>query len=113
MADRRTDAQRQFAQNWLKRAHGRLADAYALRRITRHNASIVNCAYYSMRHAVFAMLAPYSYKKGPDEDASVITLFDAEFVKPGISSKEISQKIHDVFDFLIYARLMTSSPFLK
>ena len=44
------------------------------------------------------MLTPYSFKKGPDEDASVIALFDDEFVESGFISKEVSGKIHHAYN---------------
>ena len=51
-----------------------------------------------MLYAVFAILAPYSFKKGPDEDGDVIALFEDKFVQSNVVPKEISQKIHAAYD---------------
>jgi len=88
----------QLARNWLERAHEASHDARALHQMRQGNASIVNRAYYSMLYAVFAILAPYSFKKGPDEDGNVIALFDDKFVQSNIISMDISLKIHDAYD---------------
>ena len=56
----------------------------------------VNRAYYAMFYAVLALLA--QGKKETSKHSGAITLFDKDFVKQGIFSKDYSRWLHDAFD---------------
>lgn len=56
----------------------------------------VNSAYYAMFYAVMALLA--IKKKETSRHGSAIGLFDREFVKTGIFSKDFSRWLHWSFD---------------
>ncbi len=56
----------------------------------------VNSAYYAMFYAVMALLA--IEKKETSRHGSAIGLFDREFVKTGIFSKDFSRWLHRAFD---------------
>jgi uncharacterized protein (UPF0332 family) len=55
----------------------------------------VNRAYYAMFYAVLALLAVR--KQETSKHAGAISLFDREFVKPGVFSKNLSQYLHRAF----------------
>lgn len=55
----------------------------------------VNRAYYAMFYAVLALLA--LRKQETSKHSGAISLFDREFVKPGVFSKELSQALHRAF----------------
>ncbi len=56
----------------------------------------VNRAYYAMFYAVLALLVPG--KKETSKHSGAIALFDRDFVKQGIFSKDFSRWLHDAFD---------------
>jgi uncharacterized protein len=55
----------------------------------------VNRAYYAMFYAVLALLA--LRKQETSKHAGAISLFDREFVRPGVFSKDLSQWLHRAF----------------
>jgi uncharacterized protein (UPF0332 family) len=55
-----------------------------------------NRAYYAMFYAILALLA--TKKRETSKHSGAISLFDKEFVKTGLFSKEFSRWIHDAFD---------------
>jgi uncharacterized protein (UPF0332 family) len=55
----------------------------------------VNRAYYAMFYAVLALLA--LRKQETSRHTGAISLFDREFVKPGVFSKGLSQWLHHAF----------------
>ncbi len=57
--------------------------------------SVINRAYYAMFYALLALLA--SVGKGSSKHSGVIALFDREFVKTGLFSKEDSKTVHKAF----------------
>lgn len=57
----------------------------------------VNRAYYAMFYSILALLA--MRKLGTSKHSGVIGLFDKEFVKSGIFSKELSKSLHLAFDY--------------
>ena len=59
-------------------------------------ASAVNRAYYAMFYAVLALLA--LGKKETSKHSGAISLFDREYVKTGVFSKELSKWLHEAFD---------------
>lgn len=56
----------------------------------------VNRSYYTMFYAVLALLAVV--KKETSKHSGVISLFDKEFVKQGVITKDFSRWLHDAFD---------------
>jgi len=56
----------------------------------------VSRTYYAMFYAVLALLAVR--KKESSRHGGVISLFDKEYVKPGIFPKEFSKWLHDAFN---------------
>jgi uncharacterized protein (UPF0332 family) len=55
----------------------------------------VNRAYYAMFYAVLALLA--QRRQETSKHAGAISLFDREFVKPGVFPRELSQWLHHAF----------------
>lgn len=56
----------------------------------------INRAYYAMFYAVLALLV--TRQLGTSKHKGVISLFDREFVKTGIFSKEMSMGLHHTFE---------------
>ncbi len=56
----------------------------------------INRAYYAMFYSVLALLA--IKKIGTSKHSGAISLFDREYVKTGIFSKELSQSLRLAFD---------------
>lgn len=56
----------------------------------------VNRAYYAAFYAVLALLALKGM--GTSKHAGAISLFDREFVKTGVFSKDLSATLHNTFD---------------
>jgi len=56
----------------------------------------INRAYYAMFYAVLALLV--LEKKETSKHGGAIALFDRDFVKKGIFSKDFSRWLHDAFD---------------
>jgi uncharacterized protein (UPF0332 family) len=56
----------------------------------------INRSYYAMFYAVLGLLATRDL--GTSKHSGLISLFDREFVKTGIFSKELSKSLHRVFD---------------
>lgn len=56
----------------------------------------VNRSYYAMFYAVLGLLATRGL--GTSKHSGVMGLFDREFVKTGILSKELSRSLHRAFD---------------
>jgi uncharacterized protein (UPF0332 family) len=80
----------------LEQAESALSDAHLLLEHHGSNVGIVNRSYYAMFYAVLALLQDRSTV--PSKHSSVITLFDVEFVKVGIFSKDRSKSLHTAFD---------------
>ena len=56
----------------------------------------VNRAYYAMFYAVLALLA--TRQMGTSKHTGVLSLFDREFIKTGIFSRELSKSLRIAFD---------------
>ena len=70
----------------------------------------INRAYYAMFYAVLALLV--TRQLGTSKHKGAISLFDREFVKTGIFSKEMSMWLHHTFEQRLeadYADLIESS----
>ena len=61
----------------------------------------VNRSYYAMFYGVLALLATKGL--GTSKHSGAISLFDREFVKTGLLSKDLSAWIHDAFEERIEA----------
>jgi uncharacterized protein (UPF0332 family) len=57
---------------------------------------IVNRAYYAMFYAVLALLG--SQKRETSRHRAAITLFDKDYVKAGIFTKDFSRWLHEAFN---------------
>jgi uncharacterized protein (UPF0332 family) len=66
-----------------------LLDAAALR-------GAVNREYYAMFYALLALLA--TKRLGTSKHSGAISLFDREFVKPGLFPRELSRALHLAFE---------------
>jgi len=71
------------------RAGGLLREANAPR-------EIVNRAYYAIFYGVLALLG--SQKRETSRHQAAIALFDKDFVKPGIFTKNFSKWLHEAFN---------------
>lgn len=80
----------------LEQARETLLDAKVLYEHERRPASVVNRAYYAMFYATLALLVTIG--KSPSKHIGVISFFDSEFVKKNIFPKEMSRKLHEVFE---------------
>jgi uncharacterized protein (UPF0332 family) len=56
----------------------------------------INRSYYAMFYAVLGLLTTHGL--GTSKHSGIISLFDREFVKNGIFSKELSRSLHRAFD---------------
>lgn len=56
----------------------------------------INRSYYAMFYALLGLLATQGL--GTSKHSGLISLFDREFVKTGIFSKELSKSLHRAFD---------------
>ena len=80
----------------LDQAQEALQDARLLHGAGRSSLSVVNRSYYAMFYAVLALLQRIS--KVPCKHAEAISLFDGEYVKKGIFTREDSKDLHRIFD---------------
>ncbi len=58
--------------------------------------TVINRAYYAAFYAVLALLQTLG--KSPRKHSGALALFDAEFVKTGLLSKELSMALHQLFE---------------
>jgi uncharacterized protein (UPF0332 family) len=79
----------------LRQAQDALAEGQLLLEGKFYKGSI-NRIYYAMFYAVLALLV--TRQLGTSKHTGAISLFDREFVKPGIFSKEMSAWLHSVFE---------------
>jgi uncharacterized protein (UPF0332 family) len=56
----------------------------------------INRSYYAMFYALLGLLATRGW--GTSKHSGLISLFDREFVKTGIFSKDLSKSLHRAFD---------------
>lgn len=80
----------------LEQAQTALDDAKYMIDGNRSPQSIVNRSYYAMFYAVLALLQKIS--KVPSKHSGAISLFDKEFVKKGVFSKDLSKDLHKAFE---------------
>lgn len=58
--------------------------------------TVINRAYYAAFYAVLALLQTIG--KAPRKHSGALSLFDTEFVKTGLLSKELSVTLHHLFE---------------
>jgi len=58
--------------------------------------TVVNRAHYAAFYAVLALLQTIG--KTPRKHKGALTLFDTEFIRTGLLSKELSGALHELFD---------------
>ena len=80
----------------LKRAKATLQAAHTLYEQNDSPISIVNRAYYAMFYAALALLV--TVDRHSVKHSGVIALFDQEFVRQNIISKELSKMLHQAFE---------------
>ena len=80
----------------LEQARTALEEANLLMSKGKATLGAVNRAYYAMFYAVLALLQHIN--KIPRKHSGVLALFDTEFVKKGILSKELSHHLHQAFE---------------
>ncbi len=92
----------------LEQASEVLRDAKLLLNAGGSGRTIINRAYYAMFYAVLALLQKIG--KTPRRHRGAISLFDTEFVKKGIFTREDSISPHTVFDLRQEADYRTLKP---
>ena len=80
----------------LERAREPLQAAHILHEQGNDPASIVNRAYYAMFYAALALLVTVDVHSS--KHSGVIALFDKEFVRQNIVSKELGRMLHEAFE---------------
>ena len=60
--------------------------------------SITNRAYYSMFYALMVLFIKADVRLTTSKHQGLLTLFDREFVKPGLFDKKYSAMLHATFD---------------
>lgn len=93
----------------LQQAEDSLREGQLLLQNEFHKGAI-NRFYYAMFYAVLALLI--TRQLGTSKHSGAIALFDREFVKPGIFSKEMSLWLHSAFELRLeadYAELVEVS----
>jgi len=80
----------------LEKAKETLQDAHTLHEQNGAPTSIVNRAYYAMFYATLALLV--TVDRSSSKHSGVIALFDREFVKQNIVSKELGRMLHQAFE---------------
>jgi uncharacterized protein (UPF0332 family) len=80
----------------LVEARDSLKEASVLLQTGMSFRSVMNRLYYAMFYAVLALLQ--NKAMGTSKHSGAIALFDREYVKPGIFSKEMSKALHRAFE---------------
>jgi uncharacterized protein (UPF0332 family) len=92
----------------LEQAETALDDARYLLEGQRSPQGIINRSYYAMFYAAIALLQRIG--KIPSKHAGVISLFDTEFVKKGIFSRQLSKNFHRAFELRQVSDYRTIKP---
>ena len=92
----------------LEQAQTALDDARYLLEGQRSPQGIINRSYYAMFYAAIALLQKIG--RIPSKHAGVISLFDTEFVKKGIFSKQLSKDFHRAFELRQVSDYRTTKP---
>ena len=92
----------------LEQAQTALDDGRYLLEGQRSPQGIINRSYYAMFYAAIALLQKIG--RIPSKHAGVISLFDTEFVKKGIFSKQLSKDFHRAFELRQVSDYRTTKP---
>lgn len=87
---------RQLVQGRVAQAIESLSDAKTLLTTGRSGRSVVNRSYYAMFYCILALLQ--TVNRTPRKHQGAISLFDREFVHPGMFSKGLSFDLHRIFE---------------
>ena len=90
-----TDALKELMKFRLEQAGESLDSSKILLNNQKYRPS-VSRSYYAMFYAVLALLA--ASEKSTSKHSGLISLFDREFVKSGVFTKEFSKWLHEAFD---------------
>lgn len=80
----------------LKQAEDSIKEAEVLKNEGMSLRSVMNRLYYAMFYAILALLQ--EKQLGTSKHSGVVSLFDKEFVKPGIFDKDMSKTLHRAFE---------------
>lgn len=91
-----TDNQKSLIEYRLNQAKDSLKEAAVLHKSGMSLRSVMNRLYYSMFYTVLALLQ--NKELGTSKHSGAISLFDREYVKPGIFPREMSKALHRAFE---------------
>ena len=80
----------------IRQASECIDDGKFLLAANRGARTVINRAYYGAFYAVLALLQTIG--KVPRKHSGALSLFDVEFVKPGLLAKDLSAELHRLFD---------------
>lgn len=92
----------------LDQAQVALDDAKFLLDGKRSPQSIINRSYYAMFYSALALLQKIG--KIPSRHTGVMSLFDTEFVRPGLFPSELSSNFHQAFELRQMSDYKTIEP---
>lgn len=91
-----TDNRKALIEYRLTQAKDSLKEADVLHKSGMSFRSVMNRLYYSMFYTVLALLQ--NKELGTSKHSGAISLFDREYVKSGIFSREMSKALHRAFE---------------
>lgn len=91
-----TDNRKSLIEYRLNQAKDSLKEADVLLKSGMSLRSVMNRLYYSMFYTVLALLQ--NKELGTSKHSGAISLFDREYVKPGIFPREMSKALHRAFE---------------
>jgi len=95
----------------LAEADASIEEAKILLREGMSMRAVMNRLYYSMFYAVLALLQ--EKQMGTSKHIGAISLFDREFIKPGIFEKNMSKALHRAFELRQKGDYMEQSEITK
>ena len=91
-----TDNRKSLIEYRLSQAKDSIQEADILQQSGMSLRSVMNRLYYSMFYTVLALLQ--NKELGTSKHSAAISLFDREYVKPGIFPREMSKALHRAFE---------------
>lgn len=91
-----TDNRKSLIEYRLSQSRDSIKEADILQQSGMSLRSVMNRLYYSMFYTVLALLQ--NKELGTSKHSSAISLFDREYVKPGIFPREMSKALHRAFE---------------
>lgn len=91
-----TDNRKSLIEYRLTQARDSIKEADILHRFGMSLRSVMNRLYYSMFYTVLALLQ--NKELGTSKHSGAISLFDREYVKPGIFPRDMSKALHRAFE---------------